>query len=399
MSKQPRYNIVEAEIVGGGLQIRWGDDHQSHFHPMWLRHHCECGECGTSMNAVRALRLHHIPEDIAIESREVDHDRISLVWSANAHQSVYTATWLRNHCYSSSERARRRHQPVLWDASISHDPPTFDFVQAESDSAVRLELLEAVCDYGFCKVENLPGGLEESERLISVVGARRDTHFGNYRLSKKSTINNVGDIKHALHPHCDETYRTSTIGITVFQVLQPSSEGGDSTLTDGFEVARRLREGFPEEFELLTRAPVFAERYDPDHLEGELPRWYQCRLPMIRVDTEGNVVGVRINERQIAPMDLPADQIEPCYRAIRALMKIVYDPTLLIQFALQKGEGLLFNNQRVLHGRTAFKAERPGRSVLTNSVNLEDFHSNLRVLTAQLKPVQPPRTYAQGLVS
>ena len=399
MSEQLRYQILEAEIVGRGLKIRWGDNHQSDFHPMWLRHHCECGECGTSMNAVRALRLHHIPEDIAIEELEVGQDRISLMWSENAHRSQYTAIWLRDHCYSSRERARRRHQPVLWDASMGQHPPTFDFVQAERDPAVRLEMLEAVCDYGFCKVENLPGTLDESERLISLVGARRDTHFGNYQLSKKSAINNVGDIRHELHPHCDETYRTSTIGITVFQVLQPSSEGGESTLMDGFEAVRRLREGYPEKFDLLTRLAVFAERYDPDHLEGELPRWYQCRLPMIRVDAEGYVVGVRINERQIAPMDLPADQIEPCYHAIRALMKIVYDPQLLIQFALQKGEGLLFDNQRVLHGRTAFKAERPGRSVLTNSVNLEDFHSNLRVLTARLKPKQPPRTYAQGLVS
>jgi len=33
----------------------------------------------------------------------------------------------------------------------------------------------------------------------------------------------------------------------------------------------------------------------------------------------------------------------------------------LIRFALQKGEGLGFNNQRVLHDHFAFNANQPGR--------------------------------------
>ncbi|MGI9291769.1 MAG: TauD/TfdA family dioxygenase [Gammaproteobacteria bacterium] len=397
-STDSRYLINQAEIADHGLQVDWGDGHQSHFHSVWLRHQCECDACGTPMNAVRALRIHHIPEDISIASFEFNHQQVKIGWSQGAHHSTYKARWLRDHCYSDGERKLRKHRPVLWDASIGQNPPVFNFKEAEADSATRLAMLESVCDYGFCKIENLSGNMDESNRLIELVGTQRQTHFGNYQLSKKSSINNVGDIKHELQPHCDETYRTSTIGITVFQVMQPSSEGGESTLMDGFEAARRLRQNFPSEFELLTRTPVFAQRYDPDHAEGELPRLYQCRLPMIRLDADGDISGVRINERQMAPLDLPANQIEPCYRAIRHLMKIVYDPDLLITFSLKKGEGLLFDNQRVLHGRTAFEAEQPGRSVLTNSVNLEDFYSNLRVLTTQHKPDQPPRTYAQGLV-
>ena len=398
MNIDSRYQIKQTDIVKHGLQVDWDDGHQSHFHPVWLRHQCECESCGTPMNAVRALRIHHIPEDISITNIEFDHQQVNVVWSGEDHHSEYTARWLRDHCYSDSERNKRKHQPILWDASIGQNPPVFDFVEAQRDSAARLEMLDAVCDYGFCKVENLPGTLGESERLISLVGTRRQTHFGNYQLSKKPAINNVGDIKHELPPHCDETYRTSTIGITVFQVMRASSEGGHSTLMDGLEAVRRLHGQFPDAYDLLTRVPVFTQRFDPDHAEGELPRWYQCRLPMIQLDAEGDVSGVRINERQMAPLDAPSELIEPCYRAIRQLMKIVYDPDLLISFALKKGEGLLFNNQRVLHGRTAFKAEQPGRSVLTNSVDLEDFYSNLRVLTSRLKPDQPPCAYAQGLV-
>ena len=398
MNNDSQYQIKHARVVDSGLQVNWGDGHQSHFHPVWLRHQCECEHCGTAMNAVRALRLHHIPEDISITRLEFDHHQVKIVWSKEDHQSEYKARWLRDHCYSDSERHSRKHRPKLWDASITQNPPVFNFVEAEADSTTRLAMLESVCDYGFCKVENLPASLDEKQRLIKLVGSQRQTHFGTYQLSKKSAINNVGDITHELPPHCDETYRTSTIGITVFQVIRPSNEGGHSTLVDGFEAVRRLYEQFPEDYQLLTRTPIFTQRYDPDHAEGELPRWYQCRLPMIQLDADDEVSGIRINERQIAPLDLPGSQIAACYRAIRRLTDIVYDPKLLIRFGLKVGEGLLFNNQRVLHGRTAFRAEQPGRSVLTASVDLEEFYSNLRVLKLQHKPDQPPQTFAQGLV-
>ena len=66
---------------------------------------------------------------------------------------------------------------------------------------------------------------------------------------------------------------------------------------------------------------------------------------------------------------------------------------------VKKGEGLIFNNQRVLHGRSTFKDEQPGRLVMTNSVDLEEFYSNLRVLRSKHRPEQPLQSYAQGLVT
>ncbi|WP_157054177.1 hypothetical protein [Ruegeria sp. 6PALISEP08] len=46
----------------------------------------------------------------------------------------------------------------------------------------------------------------------------------------------------------------------------------------------------------------------------------------------------------------------------------------------------MFDNQRRLHGRTGFKAETPARAVLTPSVDLDDFHSSLRLLQRDLDP-------------
>ena len=79
-------------------------------------------------------------------------------------------------------------------------------------------------------------------------------------------------------------------------------------------------------------------------------------------------------------------------------METVYDPALRLTFELNAGDGLVFNNQRVLHGRTSFEPETPGRSVLTSSVDLEEFYSTLRVLKMQQGDNTPLMRYAQGMV-
>ncbi len=67
-------------------------------------------------------------------------------------------------------------------------------------------------------------------------------------------------------------------------------------------------------------------------------------------------------------------------------------------FKLYAGEASLFDNQRLLYGRTEFSPDEPARSVLTNSVDLEEFHSNIRLLRAELMDDPLPITFGQGML-
>jgi len=392
------YEIVNASIEGSQLTITWGDGHHNSYHPLWLRHQCECKVCGTSIDGVRGIRLLDIPPNIEPELGGNTSTNIYIQWMPEKHRSIYSARWLRNHCYSDQERARRKHRPTLWDGSIVDSLPTFDVNQVETDKAEHLLMLESVRDYGFCQVINLSTECRKSNQLIELIGTQRQTHYSTYDLSKKTSVDNVGDTTHELPPHVDEAYRLSCIGITVFQVLQHSSSGGDSTLVDGFEAAHRMQEKWPDDFDLLTRVPVTAERYDTGANTDGKSRWYKARMPVIRLDSDNDISGVRINERQIAPLDIPADLIEPCFRALRRMFEILYDPELMITIKLGTGEGLLFNNQRVLHGRTEFVADEPARSVLTSSVDLDDFYSTMRILCRELDAEGPSVAFNQGMV-
>ena len=137
----PRYVIASAAMKDGSLAVHWQDGHQSHFHPHWLRHQCGCSHCGTAITAVRGIRLHHIPEDITARLEDSRDDAVVLAWSPDEHRSRYAARWLRDHCYSDAERARRKHRPLLWDRRIGNGCPRASMARCERDPETRLALL------------------------------------------------------------------------------------------------------------------------------------------------------------------------------------------------------------------------------------------------------------------
>lgn len=394
-----KYLIKAAAVEGTELRVEWGDGHASRFHAVWLRHQCSCAFCGTPVNAVRGIRLHHLPEDLSFGSVSGEDGDIVVRWRPEDHLSHYSAVWLRDNCYEEASRTARRPRPRLWDGSIGNRMPTFDVVTCEASEAERLAMLEAIHEYGFCKVENAPRSAAEASRLIAIVGPQRQSHYGTYTLSKKAAVDNVGDTTGALDPHCDETYRLSTVGITVFQVITPSTNGGHSTLVDGFEAVRLLRKAHPEDFDLLTKVPITGCRRDAAQNSAGNVKWYTAAMPAIRTDFDGAVCGVRLNERQIMPLDLPHDLVEPTYRALKRLYGFLYKPELRLTIPLSAGEGLIFDNQRVLHGRTAFEPEEPARSVLTSSVDIEEFHSAFRLLHEKVRGEPPPVLLRQGMVA
>ncbi|MFT5111981.1 MAG: gamma-butyrobetaine dioxygenase [Parasphingorhabdus sp.] len=210
----PRYRIKVATVLDRQLNIEWADGHVSQFHWIWLRHHCECKGCGTSLDGVRSIRIHHIAENVAPTELAYSGIEVNIVWIDDKHHSTYSARWLRNHCYSDAERATRKHRPMLWDGSIAQTLPGANFEEARANPEARLALLNSVCDYGFCKITHAPTYSSQSNQLIELVGPQRQTHFGTYNLARKKAVDNVGDTTDALDPHMDETYRMSHVGIS-----------------------------------------------------------------------------------------------------------------------------------------------------------------------------------------
>ena len=105
--------IQAVQANGRTSEIDWQDGHHSTFHSIWLRDNCSCADCGDHSGGSRFYELKDIPADLTVRP-SVEDGRLRLDWAVEGHTTFYDSSWLRSHCYSAEERAKRRHQPILW---------------------------------------------------------------------------------------------------------------------------------------------------------------------------------------------------------------------------------------------------------------------------------------------
>ena len=119
----------------------------------------------------------------------------------------------------------------------------------------------------------------------------------------------------------------------------------------------------PDAFALLTQTPVpFLYRSKDAELYAE--------RPLIQLSCRGEVSAVHYNSRSIAPLRLAARDAHAFYAAYRRFAALLRDPRFHLQFRLRDGDLVVFDNQRILHGRTAFssaKASAPLARLLLDS--------------------------------
>ena len=122
-------------------------------------------------------------------------------------------------------------------------------------------------------------------------------------------------------------------------------------------------------------------------VEGRL---FDYQAPIIQTDSDGDVTSVRLLDRGMAPVDCTRDQVHAFYDALRELLGLSYAGEGMIEFKLESGEVLVFNNQRLMHGRTAFNVAHSHRHIRSCSVDLDEFYSRLRVIYSER---QDPRRW------
>ena len=357
------------------LSVTWEDAHTSFFHHIWLRDNCNCQACGGDpIDNRRRLKIGDIPLDVHPASYQID-DRGSLgiTWSPTHHISVYDPAWLRQHCYCPDERSRRRHCPILWDSKLGESVPQIDFRDMVGDERRQLQMLELVRDYGLALLCGAPPVVGTLEQVAAFVGYVREFGYGRvFDIVWKRDQKSIAHSKETILPHTDEPFRYHPPGISLFHCIQSSSDGGgESILLDGFAVVERLRESDPDAVELLSKVP---QSWYVRHVNGEL---YRADGRLICLDIDGRVIGVRFNDRCHAPVDLPNHLVDPFYAALRKLSAAYNDSAFWLRLLLGPGDLLVYDNERLLHGRNSFQGDRFLRLC---AVERDEFHSRLRVL-------------------
>ena len=376
-SDDPSRTIERLDAVPDRVVVGWADGHESVFPTAWLRHqsafpaHLDgVTQEGAQRRPAPAGSLR--PDGLALTA-EGD---LAVTWRPGGETTRHPATWLRDHCPSATERARRRRRPLPW-AGVA--PPEFSYAQVAADARTRLAFYRALLDHGLVILRAVPpedGRVAEAAELIGPV---HETGYGRVvDVKTTSELAIEANTPKRLEPHTDESYRYAPPGISLFHCLQAAPKGGgESLLVDGFAVAEALRETAPAAFDRLSRLS-FSFR------DSGGAKIYVARGRVISLDQDGNVVGIRYSDRALLPLDLPVDHIEPAYDALRAWAGLLYDARFPFRYLMKPGDLHVFDNHRVLHGRTAFNVGQGTRHLQQCAVDRDEFHSNFRMLAKRL---------------
>ncbi len=368
------------------LVIEWCDGHVSRFPFIWLRHATFFPACGRPDQAADgSYLLPEAPEAAVVGSVKSDRHGIEIHWRNDNSRSQHSLAWLRDNCLSDVARRARQPKATLW---TGDDAEGFAwFAAADLDvPATRLALFQHVRDYGIALVRDVPEEPDTVAEIAKHFGPLRRTHHGSLfsirslPFDNRGTGANIGaTATNAQAPHTDEGFRHGPLGIMLFHCLKPDPSGGGASLfVDGIAAAEALRQSDPSAFSFLTTAPlVWAAERNPEER-------FRTRGRVIATDNQGVVRGIRMTDRTLPPVDLPEGEIEPAYRALRAMSEQLYASERTFERHLQPGELVIFDNHRVLHARRAFDPEAGERHIQQVSVDREEFHNVFRQLAERL---------------
>ncbi len=381
---------ISADFVDAMIELGWNDEQRNRYHPIWLRDNCRCETCGDPAIGYRSLRLSALELKLKPATLAADPAGLDITWE-DGHRSHYPAAWLAEYAYDDAARRSRAFIAKPWNDALRRDPPSFDYRQVSEDDAQLLAMLRELRDHGICFVHGAPAEAGIVEPLSRRFGYPQESNFGIVQdlvfNPKKRSIAN--DIK-ALKPHTDEPYRASPPGILLFHCIANDQTGaGSSTFVDGFEIAERLRAHDLEGFNALCSNSQSFRR----HFAGDVD--LIAEFPIISVDEFGNLCGVRINDRVAAPTMIAPDQVEVYYRGLHYLLQQSEDPALIMHLTLTPGDIAIFDNHRVLHGRTDLTVDGQ-RWLQWVQVERGDFHSSLRILADRLGEERDARPLMRG---
>lgn len=369
--------IMSVEKKKTFLAIGWSNGEQSIFHYIWLRDNCFCDLCGDCYSSLRRYVPSGAGIDIEPDDVSFTADALSIVWAGDGHVSTYTASWLSANRYDDAARKARRQPVHRWDQSTPAESLSFDFTAVGQDPALHLAMQRQLISHGIVVVTGGPDQPGSVTSFAELFGEVVQSSYGAvFDLSPSNAIGTAGTTLREVPPHSDEPFVYSPPGIEALACVRPAEDGGDSVMVDGFGIAEKLRKSNPAGFDLLAKWNHHFVRHHPKELN------LRAYAPVIALDDDGEISGIRIHTRASGPMDLPETIMEDYLAAYHQLCDLMMAPENQVRLRLNAGDAVIFDNHRALHARSSFSDRR--RFMQICGVTREKFHERFRMLSAEL---------------
>ena len=331
--------IDPVELIDGSVLLHLGNGCDLELPYLWLRDNCPCDDCRVPQTQEKRFILASVAADIAPTEVAIKDQSLSLVWPDN-HPTAYDLNSLR----ALIQTDRKPQQP--WPKNFS--PQTYSWDLFLHSSAVAIDALEEFMRHGVIVITDAPQEPETLEQLAPMIGPIRELLFDRiHNVSVEGHVYNIAHTSLGLPPHNDFASYSFPPSVQALHMLHNEVAGGESIVVDGWAVAEQLRNDHPDYFQTLCDFAVPFREFDDNN------ETYAVE-PMIRCDSEGNIINLRFSNQLMQTINPQQPGIREFYRAYHELCLRVTDPQYKSTFRLEGGQIILLAAHRVLHAREAF---------------------------------------------
>ncbi|MBS0364630.1 MAG: TauD/TfdA family dioxygenase [Proteobacteria bacterium] len=349
-------SVRNVSSVPERLTVEWSDGGRSEYPSLWLRDNL--AQDRDAHSGQRLVDIVDLPLQPRIRSAAHDNGGVRIDWEDEPAPATFSSRWLAAHAAGrGAPPPQLQVREWLMGAGLT---ARRDFAWGQpavlaADPSQRLAWLTRLLQDGLAFLEGVPPREGAILEVMRLVGHVLETNYGlTFDVRSVPQPENLAYSDLGLGLHTDNPYRDPVPGFQALHALIASDEGGDSLFADGFALAQFLRQEFSADFELLTRTAV------PFSYSSGNAELYAER-PLIQLGAAGRVAAVHYNSRSIAPLHLAPAELPQFYRAYRRFATLMREAPYQLRTRLGNGTLVVFDNQRILHGRTAFSSARSAR--------------------------------------
>jgi gamma-butyrobetaine dioxygenase len=335
--------LERARVRERGVRFDWSDGLTAEVSTAWLLDNAEPAEADIGGHRGRPLR--ELDEAGPIENVAIQGDAVSFKLTGETLR--FAASRLRAFAeprHPGTGSAGR----VLWGtaaeiagrAAIAVDDYLHD------DRALERTLSD-VKHLGLARLTGAGTAPGTVEKIVRRFGFIRETNYGRlFEVRVLTQPDHLAYTNRALEPHTDNPYRDPAPTLQLLHCIRNASDSGDTYFVDGYALAEDMRQAHPEDFARLARhaAPFGYTAANGDH--------FAARTPIIRVTSDDEVCGIRFNHRALGVVDFGPAETALWYEAYLRFARAADAPERRLSMKMQPGDIVIFDNERLLHGRT-----------------------------------------------
>jgi len=345
--------IIEIHWTPSTLMLRWAEGGRVELASIWLRDNLRADR--DPGNGQRLIDVADLPVAPRIRHAALQGTAVRIEWEDEEEGASFDLDWLAAQAAAIAGE-RTLPQPRLWleggRLEAARDFAWATLTAARDDAGVQTRWLGRLVTEGLAFLSDVPAEAGAILATMPMVGQVAETNYGLlFDVRAVPQPENLAYSDLGLGLHTDNPYREPVPGFQALHVLLAAPDGGESLFADGFALAQQLRQEDPAAFEVLAGTPVpFAYRSRNASLHAE--------RPLIQLSGRGEVAAVHYNSRSIQPLPFAAEAAERYYRAYRRFSLLLREPRFMLRFMMRPGDLAVFDNQRILHGRTGFASAR-----------------------------------------